>query len=33
MADLVITDLHVDVETESGPKTILNGVDLTIKTG
>ena len=33
MADLVITDLHVDVETESGPKPILNGVDLTIKTG
>ena len=33
MADLVITDLHVDVETESGPKPILHGVNLTIKTG
>ena len=33
MADLVITDLHVDVETESGPKSILKGVNLTIKTG
>ncbi len=33
MADLVITDLHVDVETESGPKPILHGVDLTINTG
>ncbi len=33
MADLVITDLHVDVETESGPKQILKGVNLTINTG
>ena len=33
MADLVITDLHVDVETESGSKPILHGVNLTIKTG
>ena len=33
MADLVITDLHVDVETESGPKQILQGVNLTINTG
>lgn len=33
MADLVITDLQVDVETESGPKQILKGVNLTVKTG
>ncbi len=33
MANLVISDLHVDVETESGPKKILKGVDLTINTG
>ena len=33
MAELVITDLHVDVETEHGPKPILKGVDLTIETG
>ena len=33
MADLVITDLHADVETESGPKAILKGVNLTVKTG
>ncbi|MGI5950596.1 MAG: Fe-S cluster assembly ATPase SufC [Brooklawnia sp.] len=33
MAELVITDLHVDVETESGPKPILHGVNLTIATG
>ncbi|HOB04647.1 MAG TPA: Fe-S cluster assembly ATPase SufC [Propionibacteriaceae bacterium] len=30
---LVITNLHVDVETESGPKPILKGVDLTIRPG
>ncbi len=30
---LVITNLHVDVETESGPKEILKGVDLTIRPG
>jgi Fe-S cluster assembly ATP-binding protein len=33
MAELVITDLHVDVETEDGPKNILKGVDLTVGTG
>lgn len=33
MAELVITDLHVDVETEHGPKEILKGVNLTIRTG
>lgn len=33
MAELVITGLHVDVETEHGPKEILKGVDLTIRTG
>jgi Fe-S cluster assembly ATP-binding protein len=33
MADLVITDLHVDVETEDGPKNILKGVNLTVNTG
>lgn len=33
MADLVITDLHVDVETESGPKQILKGVNLTVNSG
>lgn len=33
MADLVITDLHVDVETESGPKPILKGVNLIVNTG
>jgi Fe-S cluster assembly ATP-binding protein len=30
---LVISDLHVDVETESGPKEILKGVDLAIRPG
>ncbi len=30
---LVIKDLHVDVETEDGPKAILKGVDLTINPG
>ncbi len=30
---LEISDLHVDVETEDGPKEILKGVDLTIKPG
>ena len=30
---LVINDLHVDVETESGPKQILKGVNLTIDQG
>ncbi len=30
---LVVTNLHVDVETESGPKQILKGVDLTVRPG
>lgn len=30
---LVINDLHVDVETEDGPKAILKGVNLTINPG
>ena len=30
---LTISDLHVDVETESGPKQILKGVNLTINPG
>ncbi len=33
MATLEITDLHVSVETEDGPKEILKGVNLTIKDG
>ena len=33
MATLQINDLHVDVETEAGPKQILKGVDLTINSG
>jgi Fe-S cluster assembly ATP-binding protein len=33
MSSLEIRDLHVSVETESGPKEILKGVDLTIKGG
>ena len=33
MSTLQITDLHVGVETESGPKEILSGVDLTVRTG
>jgi Fe-S cluster assembly ATP-binding protein len=33
MSKLVITDLHVTVETEDGPKEILKGVTLTIKEG
>lgn len=33
MVNLVISDLHVDVETESGPKQILKGVNLTINSG
>jgi len=33
MSELIITDLHVDVETESGPKQILNGVTLRVGTG
>ena len=30
---LVISDLHVDVITEDGPKEILKGVNLTINPG
>ncbi len=33
MATLDIKNLHVSVETETGPKPILNGVDLTIRSG
>ena len=33
MSKLVITDLHVDVLTESGPKEILKGVNLTANPG
>ena len=33
MSELRISDLHVDVLTESGPKEILKGVNLTISSG
>jgi Fe-S cluster assembly ATP-binding protein len=33
MATLEIRDLHVSVDTENGPKEILRGVDLTIRSG
>jgi len=33
MSTLEITDLHVSVDTEDGPKEILKGVTLTIKAG
>ncbi|MDR1237781.1 MAG: Fe-S cluster assembly ATPase SufC [Propionibacteriaceae bacterium] len=33
MSSLVINDLHVEVDTETGPKEILKGVNLTIKSG
>ena len=33
MSTLEIHDLHVEVETESGPKEILRGVDLTVRSG
>ena len=33
MSTLEIRDLHVSVETESGPKEILRGVDLTVRAG
>jgi Fe-S cluster assembly ATP-binding protein len=33
MSTLDIHDLHVSVNTESGPKAILKGVDLTIRSG
>ena len=33
MSELCISGLHVEVDTESGPKAILKGVDLTIRSG
>ena len=33
MSTLEIRDLHVTVETENGPKEILRGVDLTVRSG
>lgn len=33
MSELRISDLRVEVETESGPKEILKGVDLTVRSG
>ena len=33
MATLQITDLHVQIETENGPKEILKGLSLTLNTG
>ena len=33
MSTLKITDLHAEVETESGPKEILKGVNLTVADG
>ncbi|MBM7787329.1 Fe-S cluster assembly ATPase SufC [Tenggerimyces flavus] len=33
MSTLEIRDLHVSVDTESGPKEILRGVDLAVKSG
>ncbi|MBB1483543.1 Fe-S cluster assembly ATPase SufC [Tessaracoccus sp. MC1865] len=33
MSTLVISDLHVDIQTEDGPKRILKGVNLTINPG
>ena len=33
MATLDIRDLHVSVDTEDGPKEILRGVDLTVRSG
>jgi Fe-S cluster assembly ATP-binding protein len=33
MSELAISGLHVEVETESGPKEILKGVDLTVASG
>ena len=33
MSELRISGLHVEVDTESGPKAILKGVDLTIRSG
>ena len=33
MSTLAIRDLHVSVDTEVGPKEILKGVDLTVRSG
>ncbi|MGC4154613.1 MAG: Fe-S cluster assembly ATPase SufC [Propionicimonas sp.] len=33
MSELRISGLHVEVDTESGPKAILKGVDLTVRSG
>ena len=33
MAELVISDLHASVDTETGPKAILKGVNLTVRSG
>lgn len=33
MSELRISDLHVEVQTESGPKEILKGVNLTVRSG
>jgi len=33
MPDLLIADLHVEVDTDTGPKEILKGVDLRIRAG
>ncbi len=33
MSKLEITNLHVQIESDSGPKEILKGVDLTINSG
>jgi Fe-S cluster assembly ATP-binding protein len=33
MTDLTIRDLHVEVDTDAGPKEILRGVDLTVAPG
>ncbi len=33
MSTLSITDLHVEVQTEHGPKEILKGVNLTVRSG
>lgn len=33
MSELRISGLHVEVDTESGPKPILKGVDLTVRSG
>src|SRR5512133_3076527 len=33
MSTLAISDLHVSVDTETGPREILKGVDLTVRSG